>query len=127
MDNLSIGTATTQAISSPAVKPVRNANDVDFEVKYSKDFKGERHMPEGPVVLSKEVAAQFAALGIGQIVEDEKPETAKVVPVKADDLIAQINAAETTEAVEALLQDGEARKTVLAAADARKKALTEPA
>ena len=52
---------------------------------------------------------------------DKQPEK-----VKAADLILQINAAETAEAVDALLPEGENRKTVLDAVEARKAQLSKP-
>lgn len=66
---LNIGVGTSENISSDSNhSPLKgNANDVVFVVKYGADYKGEKTMPEGEVVISKESAAQFEALKIGKI------------------------------------------------------------
>ena len=75
METISTGTVTMQGISSPAVAAYKNSGDVEFDVKYPKDYKGEKYMPEGVVTISKESAAQFTKLGIGQVVEAKEAET----------------------------------------------------
>lgn len=65
------GFANSEVLSTNAnavVNPLAHANDVTFNVKYGKDYKGEKLMPEGNVVVSKESAAHFESLGIGKIV-----------------------------------------------------------
>lgn len=42
-------------------------NTVIFIVKYDSSYNGEKNMPEGEVVVSKEVAVHFESIGIGQI------------------------------------------------------------
>ena len=68
--SLEIGVANMESISSdpnPTVILV-NPNDVNFRVKYKKDYPGEKTMPEGLVVISKESAEHFEAIGIGKTV-----------------------------------------------------------
>lgn len=69
--NLDLAVATTEAISSDpsAVSAITNPNDVTFTVKYGKDYKGDKVMPEGNVIVSKESAAHFESLGIGKTVK----------------------------------------------------------
>lgn len=77
MEQLNIGTITSQAISSGEPKAWKNPGDVDFKVEYPADFKGEKYMPEGVVTISKESAEHFASLGIGHVVgegQEPKPE-----------------------------------------------------
>lgn len=48
----------------------QHPNDVKFKVKYAKDFKGEKTLPEGSVqVISKESADKFTKLGFGSIIK----------------------------------------------------------
>lgn len=70
--HLDLGVANMQAISSNpnvALPNLVNKNDVVFAVKYGKDYKGDRFMPEGNVVVSKESAAHFESIGIGKIIK----------------------------------------------------------
>lgn len=70
--SLEMGIATMESISTDnnVVLPVlAHPNDVNFNVKYSKDYKGEKEMPEGNVIISKESAAYFESLGIGKTVK----------------------------------------------------------
>lgn len=63
-----IASVTVQDISKePKQKPWENPANVTFNVQYGKDHKGPKHMPEGPVVVSKETAEHFEKLGIGSI------------------------------------------------------------
>lgn len=66
------GFANAEVLSSDpnaVVNPLAHENDVTFNVKYGKDYKGDKLMPEGNVVVSKESAAHFESLGIGKIVK----------------------------------------------------------
>jgi hypothetical protein len=67
---LSTSAVTVQDIS-PKTKqePWVNPANVTFNVEYSKDYKGPKHMPEGPVVVSHETAEHFEKLGIGSVVK----------------------------------------------------------
>lgn len=47
-----------------------NPNNVLFTVKYPDGYSGNKIMPEGPVIISKESAEIFAAQGIGSVTED---------------------------------------------------------
>lgn len=67
------GTVTVQAMSSQPHAGYKNPNDVDFAVKYPEGYAGPKLMPEGVVTVSKEGAEQFAALGIGKVVEAGGP------------------------------------------------------
>ena len=59
---------TVHVLSQPVKTQPRNPNDVEFEVKYPEGYAGQRIMPEGPVVISKEVAEKFTSMGIGKVV-----------------------------------------------------------
>lgn len=62
------GTVTVQDVSGKDThKAWVNPANVTFNVKYPKEYKGPKHMPEGPVVVSKETAEHFVKLGIGNI------------------------------------------------------------
>lgn len=63
---LEIGEVTVENISTN-VPASTNPNDVLFNVKYSKDWKKEKTMSEGVVVVSRETAEHFTSLGIGKI------------------------------------------------------------
>lgn len=63
---LEIGEVTVENIST-TVTATANPNDVLFNVKYPKDWKKEKSMPEGVVVVSRETADHFTSLGIGKI------------------------------------------------------------
>lgn len=70
--HLDLGVANTEAISTDpnvALPKLVNANDVHFNVKYPKEYKGEKLMPEGNMIVSKESAAHFENIGIGKIVK----------------------------------------------------------
>lgn len=72
MVNLEIGVANMETISTnpnEVLPKLVNSNDVNFKVQYSKDYKGEKLMPEGNMILSKESAAHFEQIGIGKIVK----------------------------------------------------------
>jgi hypothetical protein len=60
---------TSERMSTSTLPSTQNANDVVFEVKYKKSYEGEKTMPEGKVIISKESAEQFQNLGIGSIVK----------------------------------------------------------
>lgn len=64
-----LGIETTIQNMSRGDKTPNNPGDVKFKVKYSKDYKGKKLMPEGEVIISKESADHFVSLGIGSIVE----------------------------------------------------------
>jgi hypothetical protein len=70
-----VGTVTVAALQTNPGVPYKNPGDVDFIVKYPEGYSGPRHMPEGPVVTSKESAELFTKLGIGSVAgsSDEKP------------------------------------------------------
>jgi hypothetical protein len=65
-------TATGERISvddNPLSK-AQHPNDVKFKVKYAKDFKGDKTLPEGSVqIISKESADKFTKLGFGNIIK----------------------------------------------------------
>ena len=63
---LEIGEVTVENISTN-IPAYTNPNDVLFNVKYPKDWKKEKTMPEGVVVVSRETADHFTSLGIGKI------------------------------------------------------------
>ena len=69
VNTLEIGVANMEQMSTDSnVTTVHaNPNDVTFIVSYGKDFKGDKPMPEGPVVVSKETAEHFVSLKIGKI------------------------------------------------------------
>lgn len=64
---------TAERISVDENQPLpksQNKNDVKFKVKYGKDYKGVKKMPEGSVqIVSKELADKFISLGIGSIIK----------------------------------------------------------
>jgi hypothetical protein len=62
---IEIGEITVENISTDAPK-LTNPNDVLFKVKYPKDWKKEKLMPEGVVIVSKETADHFTKIGIGK-------------------------------------------------------------
>ena len=68
---IEVGVASMERISRDSnVVPVwENPNNVTFNVQYGKDWKGEKPMPEGPVVVSMESAMHFESIGIGSIGE----------------------------------------------------------
>lgn len=47
-----------------------NPNNVLFTVKYPDGYSGNKIMPEGPVVISRESAEIFSAQGIGTVTEE---------------------------------------------------------
>lgn len=59
--------ATSVSMSITGHKAGSHPNDVVFEVKYAKDYKGTKAMPEGETVVSRELAEQFTQLGIGKV------------------------------------------------------------
>jgi len=65
---LTHSSVTVQAIPSKPGKPFVNPNDVVFEVKYPEGYTGQRLMPEGRVVISKESAKLFSEMGLGKVV-----------------------------------------------------------
>ena len=69
INTLEIGVAKMEQISTNSnVTPTwANPNDVTFIVSYGKDWKGEKPMPEGHVIVSKETAEHFLSLKIGKI------------------------------------------------------------
>ena len=66
---LEIGVASMEQMStdSNVITVHQHPNDVTFIVSYGKDWKGDKPMPEGPVVVSKESAEHFISLKIGKI------------------------------------------------------------
>lgn len=46
-------------------QPLKNPNDVEFLVEYSKDYKGKKIVPEGITIVSKETAELFESRGMG--------------------------------------------------------------
>lgn len=66
-----VGAVTVEIISRGEAPTSTHPNDVFFKVKYPKDWEGEKTMPEGVVVVSKESAEHFASLGIGSIVKNK--------------------------------------------------------
>lgn len=74
-------TAVTVKSISTSASGFKNPGDVDFEVKYSADYKGVKHMPEGVVTISKEAAEDFTKRGIGKVVEAK----AEAASDKSDD------------------------------------------
>lgn len=64
---LEVGTVTVERISKKGDPVSAHPNDVKFQVKYPDGWKGEKTMPEGVIVVSKESAKHFASLGIGSI------------------------------------------------------------
>lgn len=66
---LGIGTVTVQEISRhPAEVRSADPNSVLFNVKYPKDYPAEKkHMKEGQIRISKELAEQFTNLKIGAV------------------------------------------------------------
>lgn len=140
MEAITTGTVTVQSISRGTVSPSSHPNDVKFKVKYPEGYQGKKHMPESIVIISKESAEQFSKAGIGHIATDEELKAAASVEgdgenkksagnnnskPKAADLIAKIADAASPEEVDALLPEGEDRKTVLDAAATRKDQLGE--
>lgn len=69
VNTLEIGVANMEQLSTDSnVKPSwTNPNDVTFMVSYTKEWKGDKPMPEGPVVVSQETAEHFLSLKIGKI------------------------------------------------------------
>lgn len=104
MEKLTIGSVTVQGISSAPTVPYKNPNDVDFEVKYSDDYNGVKHMPEGVVTVSKEAAEKFTAMGIGKVVDASK------VAEKAVEETTAPEAAEVTVSKEAAEQEPKSNK-----------------
>lgn len=70
-------TVTVQVLTQQQINSPRNANDVDFIVKYPDGYTGKKTMPEGKVVVSKEAADKFIKMGIGYVEEEKKAEPAK--------------------------------------------------
>lgn len=64
---LKVGSVTVANTSVDKVPVQANENDVAFIVKYPSGFKGEKLMPEGDVIVSKESAEHFLKIGIGSI------------------------------------------------------------
>lgn len=80
---ISTAAATSTAISSEPVPVKHHPNDVWFKIKYPKDYKGPKEMPEGKViVVSKETADHFKKVGIGAIVAKPTDEVVEE-PVKS--------------------------------------------
>lgn len=71
INTFSIGLAIAEQLSvnSNLTQTLSNTGDVLFNVSYSKDFKGEKTMPVGLVIVSKESAEHFTSIGIGKIAE----------------------------------------------------------
>ena len=69
VNTLEIGVASMEQMStdSNVITVHPHPNDVTFVVSYGKDWKGDKPMPEGPVIVSKETAEHFSSLKIGKI------------------------------------------------------------
>ena len=67
--SLDIGSVTVENFSIGSAPESTNTNDVYFRVKYPKEWKGEKLMPEDVIVVSKESAEHFTSIGIGKIVK----------------------------------------------------------
>lgn len=69
INTLEIGVANMEQLStnSNVIPAWSNPNDVTFIVSYGKDWKGDKPMPEGSVVVSQETADHFIFLKIGKI------------------------------------------------------------
>ena len=69
VNTLEIGVANMEQMFTDSNVTTVHAhpNDVTFVVSYGKDWKGEKPMPEGPVVVSRETAEHFVSLKIGKI------------------------------------------------------------
>jgi hypothetical protein len=69
--DLTHNTASVTVQQLPTNKGIQyvNPNDVVFEVKYPEGYAGQRLMPEGPVIISKESAELFASRGLGKVVD----------------------------------------------------------
>lgn len=69
VNTLEIGVANMEQMSTDSnVTTVHtHPNDVTFIISYGKDWKGDKPMPEGPVVVSQETAEHFLTLKIGKI------------------------------------------------------------
>lgn len=89
---------TISAISTGNKTPLKNPNDVVFHVKYPEGYSGPRHMPEGPVTVSKESAEEFEKRGIGSIVDETKKAEGSVTVSKesAEESDAESVAADST-------------------------------
>lgn len=67
---MEIGTVTVEEMSIRGTTQPLHSNTVQFRVKYPKDYKGSKDMPDGSLQLvSKEVAQKFQSLKIGSIVK----------------------------------------------------------
>lgn len=115
MENKAI---STSGITAAGMAPVKNTTS--FRVRYPKDYQGVRAMPDGETQeVARDAAEYFANLGIGEIVDAESEAAA----TSAKEIIDLIAAADTIEALDALIAKDEARKTVMEAYKARKTAL----
>lgn len=96
-----------------------------YTVKQPLDHDLKRYDIGSEVELTEEEAGPLQVLGVvGEAFQATQPggDPGGSGPLKAADLIAQISAAETVEAVEALL-GADTRTTVIAAADKRRAEL----
>ena len=118
-------TIITSGLATGANPPV-TTNTVGFRVNYSKSYSGNRFMEQGSLQqVSMDAAEHFESLGMGSI-EGSSPDLKEpVTPMKATELIALINQAESVDEVDALVSDEEERKTVLDAAESRRKAIMD--
>ena len=66
---LDIGNVTVENFSVGEAPKITNPNNVYFRVKYPKEWKGAKLMPEDVIEVSKESAEQFTSIGIGKIVK----------------------------------------------------------
>lgn len=110
------GTVTVQVLDSNKGQAQSHPNDVEFTVKYPEGYTGNRIMPEGKVIISKEAAEKFTALGIGSVAgsADEKPEQVNIPAAVAtknygkmtkDELKAELTAREISFNESALKPD----------------------
>ena len=86
-----VGSVTVSPISSPGAPGFKNPNDVKFKVEYSKDFKGEKSLPEGDTItVSKESAEHFTALGFGSVVTETEDAAPISTPGAPDDEVKNV-------------------------------------
>lgn len=60
---------TSERITTSTLPTTEHPNSVVFEVKYKKGYEGEKTMPVGKTIVSREVAEHFESIGIGSIVK----------------------------------------------------------
>jgi len=95
-------------------------------LEFNKDLKAVHVTDDLECFASKNDAVNHARTLVNKEIEvfERDEEGAAVKPIPALDLIKMISEANTVEEIVALLPEGESRKTVLAAVEAREKELT---